>query len=104
LSHVGCSKGSRRFVAEEQLMHTDSDSNLSCPLIFPEMTSVYHPLGQILCGEEGEPRQYAFPLELGQVTLDGPKKRRLSRSARVARLTMATTPGRVWKVKLATCG
>ncbi len=26
------------------------------PLILPEMASVFHSLGQILCGEEGEPR------------------------------------------------
>jgi hypothetical protein len=57
---------------------TDSDSNLSCPLIFPEMTSVYHPLGQILCGEEGEARpshaQYAFSADQtlrGVCGLDG---------------------------------
>ena len=34
---------------------TDSDFNPSCPLILPLMASVFHSLGQILCGEEGEP-------------------------------------------------
>jgi hypothetical protein len=35
---------------------TDSEFSPSCPLIFPEMTSVFHSLGQILRGPEGEPR------------------------------------------------
>ena len=34
---------------------TDSDYNPSCPLILPEMASVFHSLAQILCGEEEEP-------------------------------------------------
>ena len=38
------------------LAPTISDSKLSCPQILPDNASVFHSLGQILCGEEGMSR------------------------------------------------